>query len=73
MTFKKIWFLDDDSALNRPGWRVMFVGVFTMVLLITIVAQILGLDWRSWFSVSEGKPLLGCAKCAAYNLMAQIN
>lgn len=63
-----------SSGADRmlAGWRITFVGMFLLVLCVAVVAQLLGLDWRSWFSVTSGKSLWRSVDGAVYTLMAHI-
>ncbi len=65
----------DSSGTERmlSGWRITFVGVFLLVFCVAVVAQLFGLDWRSWFSVTSGKSLWRSVDGAVYTLMAHIS
>ena len=51
----------------------IFAVSFIVFLAIDLVAQMLFLQWRSWFPGAEGgKTLIGDVKSAVYTLMSQL-
>jgi light-harvesting complex 1 beta chain len=51
----------------------IFAVSFIVFLAIALVAQMLFLQWRSWFPGAEGgKTLVGDVKSAVYTLMSQL-
>lgn len=72
MTIKQNTVLGNGCTSELSGWRLTYVGVFSVVFVVAVIAQLLGLDWQSWFSVSEGKSFLSRIKGATFTAMAHV-
>lgn len=52
---------------------VIFVPAFVVLLAMALVAQALGLHWRSWLPGAEGvKSVTGGVKAAVYSFMSHL-
>ena len=52
---------------------VIFAVSFTLFLMIALVAQTLGWQWRSWMPGAEGvKSMIGGVKAAVYTFMSHL-
>ena len=55
------------------AFRVIFASAFVVLLAMALVAQTLGLHWRSWLPGAEGvKSVTGGVKAAVYTLMSHL-
>jgi hypothetical protein len=61
-------------GLNPPtGFNGIYVACFVVFLTIALLAQLIGLPWRSWFSGSAPKKsLLKTVRGSVYSLMSHI-
>ena len=51
----------------------IFATAFVMLLAMALVAQMLGLHWRSWLPGAEGvKSVTGGVKAAVYSFMSHL-
>jgi light-harvesting complex 1 beta chain len=51
----------------------IFAISFVVFLAIALIAQVLCLQWRSWFPGAEGgKTLIGDVRAAVYTFMSQL-
>ena len=52
---------------------VIFAVSFTLFLVIALVAQTLGWQWRAWMPGAEGvKSMIGGVKAAVYTFMSHL-
>ena len=65
-----------QAAMTGKQWldfRVIYVVSFVMLLVVAFVAQVLNLNWRSWFPGSEGeRSMIGGVKAAVCNFMPHL-
>lgn len=73
MSSKPISLPDLEPVIGPPGWRLTFLGVLAVVFVVALAAQIVGLDWRSWFCIAKGESFTGSVRNAAYTLMAHFS
>ena len=65
--------LHESVKTNSMAYYSIFAVSFIVFLAIALVAQMLFLQWRSWFTGAEGgKTLIGDVKSAVYTLMSQL-
>ncbi len=65
--------LHESVKTNSITYYSIFAVSFVIFLAITLVAQVLFLQWRSWFPGAEGgKTLVGDVKAAVYTFMSQL-
>lgn len=58
---------------DRKAFLVIFALAFVLLLAMALVAQTLGLHWRSWFPGAEGvKSVTGGVKAAVYTFMSHL-
>lgn len=58
---------------DRKGLFVIFASAFVVLLAMALVAQTLGLQWRSWLPGAEGvKSVTGGVKAAVYTFMSHL-
>jgi light-harvesting complex 1 beta chain len=58
---------------DRKAFQVIFATAFVLFLAIALVAQTLGLHWRSWWPGAEGvKSVTGGVKAAVYTFMSHL-
>ncbi|MFO1328698.1 MAG: hypothetical protein U1F56_15170 [Rubrivivax sp.] len=58
---------------DRKAFLVIFAVAFVMLLAMALVAQTLGLHWRSWLPGAEGvKSVTGGVKAAVYTFMSHL-
>jgi hypothetical protein len=50
---------------EKLWFHILFVAAFCVLLMIAVSANVVGLNWRSWFpGAQEITPLLGSVKAA---------
>lgn len=55
------------------GFRVIFVALFCVFLLLAMVGQVFFLNWRTWLPGAEGtQSLFESVGSAAYTVISQI-
>jgi len=65
--------LHESVKTNSITYYSIFAVSFVLFLAIALVAQVLFLQWRSWFPGAEGgKTLVGDVKAAVYTFMSQL-
>ncbi len=65
--------LHESVKTNSMAYYSIFAVSLIVFLAIALVAQMLFLQWRSWFPGAEGgKTLIGDVKAAVYTLMSQL-
>ena len=65
--------LHESVKTNSMAYYSIFAVSVIVFLAIALVAQMLFLQWRSWFPGAEGgKTLVGDVKSAVYTLMSQL-
>jgi light-harvesting complex 1 beta chain len=57
----------------RNDWRGTVFLVFMVVLGVALVAQLTGMNWRSWFPGAEGQSFFQSISSATYTLIAHIS
>jgi light-harvesting complex 1 beta chain len=58
---------------DRKAFFVIFAAAFVVLLAMALVAQTLGLHWRSWYPGAEGvKSVTGAVKAAVYTFMSHL-
>jgi light-harvesting complex 1 beta chain len=58
---------------DRKAFFVIFASAFVVLLAMALVAQTLGLQWRSWLPGAEGvKSVPGGVKAAVYTFMSHL-
>ena len=58
---------------DRKAFSVIFVSAFVVLLAMALVAQTLGLHWRSWLPGAEGvRSVAGGVKAAVYTFMSHL-
>jgi light-harvesting complex 1 beta chain len=58
---------------DRKAFFVIFATAFVVLLAMALVAQTLGLQWRSWLPGAEGvKSVTGGVKAAVYTFMSHL-
>ncbi|MEY4000940.1 MAG: hypothetical protein RI968_58 [Pseudomonadota bacterium] len=70
-----------SQLTHREGGRAgvlafaaLFATIFSVFFIVAVVAQLMMLNWRSWFPGAEdSKSLTGGVRAAVYTLMSQIN
>ncbi|MFK7964576.1 MAG: hypothetical protein AB8C46_11495 [Burkholderiaceae bacterium] len=72
MTTQKLDVQMPLTGSGVTGLRVTFIVTFLTFLAVAVLAQVVGLDWRSWFAGAEGKSLFGGVKTAVYTLLAHV-
>ncbi len=59
---------------DSKTYTAIFAVGFAVFLAIALVAQLLGMHWRSWLPGAEGvKSLTGGVKAAVYTFMSHLN
>ncbi len=59
---------------DSKTFLAIFAAGFTVFLVIALVAQSVGWQWRSWLPGAEGgKSLTGGVKAAVYTFMSHLN
>lgn len=65
-----------QATLTKEGDKaffVIFVSAFVVLLAMALIAQLLGLHWRSWLPGAEGvKSVTGGVKAAVYSFMSHL-
>jgi light-harvesting complex 1 beta chain len=65
-----------QAALAKEDGKaffVIFASAFVVLLAMALVAQTLGLHWRSWLPGAEGvKSVTGGVKAAVYTFMSHL-
>ncbi|MEN9760070.1 MAG: hypothetical protein RLZZ281_341 [Pseudomonadota bacterium] len=65
--------LQESVKTNSITYYSIFAVSFVLFLAIALVAQMLFLQWRSWFPGAEGgKTLVGDVRAAVYTFMSQL-
>ena len=65
--------LHESVKTNSITYYSIFAVSFVLFLAIALVAQMLFLQWRSWFPGAEGgKTLVGDVRAAVYTFMPQL-
>jgi len=65
--------LQESVKTNSITYYSIFAVSFVLLLAIALVAQMLFLQWRSWFPGAEGgKTLVGDVRAAVYTFMSQL-
>ena len=65
--------LHESVKTNSITYYSIFAVSFVIFLAIALVAQVLFLQWRSWFPGAEGgKTLVGDVRAAVYTFMSQL-
>ncbi len=65
--------LHESVKTNSITYYSIFAVSFVLFLAIALVAQMLFLQWRSWFPGAEGgKTLVGDVRAAVYTFMSQL-
>ena len=65
--------LHESVKTNSITYYSVFAVSFVLFLAIALVAQMLFLQWRSWFPGAEGgKTLVGDVRAAVYTFMSQL-
>ena len=72
MTNQKFDIQLPSSSNGVTGLRATFIVTFLIFLAVAVLAQVFGLEWRSWFAGAEGKSLFGGVKTAVYTLLAHV-
>lgn len=72
MTIQKLDVQLPLTSTGVTGLRATFIVTFLTFLAVAVLAQVMGLDWRSWFAGAEGKSLLGGVRTAVYTLLAHV-
>ena len=55
------------------GWTVLFALSLVTFMVIAIIGQLLGWQWRSWLPGAEGvKSVFGGVKAAVYTFMSHL-
>lgn len=72
MTNQKIDVQLPLTSTGVIGLRATFIVTFLTFLAVAVLAQVFGLEWRSWFAGAEGKSLFGGVKTAVYTLLAHV-
>jgi light-harvesting complex 1 beta chain len=58
---------------DSNAFLVIFASAFVVLLAMALVAQTLGLQWRSWLPGAEGvKSVTGGVKAAVYTFMSHL-
>lgn len=58
---------------DRKAFTLIFASAFVVFLAIALVAQTLGLHWRSWWPGAESvKSLIGGVRAAVYTFMSHL-
>jgi light-harvesting complex 1 beta chain len=58
---------------DGKAFFVIFTSAFVVLLAMALVAQTLGLQWRSWLPGAEGvKSVTGGVKAAVYTFMSHL-
>jgi light-harvesting complex 1 beta chain len=58
---------------DSKAFFVIFTSAFVVLLAMALVAQTLGLQWRSWLPGAEGvKSVTGGVKAAVYTFMSHL-
>jgi light-harvesting complex 1 beta chain len=61
------------AATDSKSFYGIFAVGFLVFLLVALVAQAMGLQWRSWLPGAEGaKSLIGGVKTAVYTFMSHL-
>jgi light-harvesting complex 1 beta chain len=59
---------------DSKTFMAIFAVGFAVFLAIAVVAQLLGMHWRTWLPGAEGvKSLTGGVKTAVYTFMSHLN
>lgn len=66
-----------NSRPQSKEFSIPFVVIFSLTFLvffvIAVVAQVLMLNWRSWFPGAENsRTIIGGVRAAVYTLMSQL-
>jgi light-harvesting complex 1 beta chain len=65
---------EQPIAGERSSFAVIFVVAFAGLLAIALVAQLMGVGWRSWLPGAESaKSVAGGVKAAVYTFMSHLN
>jgi light-harvesting complex 1 beta chain len=55
------------------GWMVLFALSFVAFMVIALIGQLTGLQWRAWLPGAEGvKSVFGGVKAAVYTFMSHL-
>jgi light-harvesting complex 1 beta chain len=61
------------SATAPQGFSAIFMAGFVVILAIAITAQVLHLQWRTWFPGAEGdKSIVHAVKDSVYTFMSYL-
>lgn len=64
----------EGSRGGMLAFAALFATIFSVFFIVAVVAQLMMLNWRSWFPGAEdSKSLTGGVRAAVYTLMSQIN
>lgn len=62
------------AATDSKSFWGIFAAGFVVFLVIALVAQAMGMQWRSWLPGAEGaKSLIGGVKTAVYTFMSHLS
>ena len=65
-----------DSISQAPikEFRVLYVVLFCVFLLLAMMGQTLFMDWRTWLPGAEGtRPMYESVKSAVYTVISQLS
>jgi len=64
----------EGGRAEMLAFAALFATIFSVFFIVAVVAQLMMLNWRSWFPGAEdSKSLTGGVRAAVYTLMSQIN